>query len=121
MNRTKEVEIVASISHKENQNDDDPESGSNTIDPQTKFIPQEHELEHASSITETVEVVVERKLILAASIGDDVQLEVTADQINSSCATAESQTVDTAEPLDEETTKQLRTGIHFNFLAPKFF
>ncbi|KAG6573169.1 Ankyrin repeat-containing protein ITN1, partial [Cucurbita argyrosperma subsp. sororia] len=110
MNSTKEVEIVGSIPQEEDQKD--PEAGSNSIDSRPKFIPQEQEQEQeqerASSLSEKVEVVVERNLILAASIGDDFQLEVTADQINSHCATADTQTVDIEEPLDEET-KQLRT------------
>ncbi|XP_023542597.1 ankyrin repeat-containing protein NPR4-like isoform X1 [Cucurbita pepo subsp. pepo] len=112
MNSTKEVEIVASIPGKESEKD--PEAGSNSIDSRAKFSLQEQEqeqerkLEHGSSLSEKVEVVVERNLILAASIGDDFQLEVTADQINSHCATADTQTVDIEEPLDEET-KQLRT------------
>ena len=113
MNSTKEVEIVASIPGKESEKD--PEAGSNSIDSRAKFSLQEQEqeqerkLEHGSSLSEKVEVVVERNLILAASIGDDFQLEVTADQINSHCATADTQTVDIEEPLDEET-KQLRTS-----------
>ena len=115
MNSTKEVEIVGSIPQEEDQKD--PETGSNSIDSRPKLIPQEQErererereLEHGSSLSEKVEVVVERNLILAASIGDDFQLEVTADQINSHCATADTQTVDIEEPLDEET-KQLRTS-----------
>ncbi|XP_038876939.1 ankyrin repeat-containing protein NPR4-like [Benincasa hispida] len=109
MNRTKVIEIAGSIPVKES-NKKDPESGcyhqpNNNLERKFKGK-EEDEVEEGCS--ETVEVVVERKLILAASIGDDLQLEVTADQINSSCAaTADTQTIDSEVPLDEET-KQLR-------------
>lgn len=112
MNRTKQIEIVGSIAEKESNRKDDPESGCdhpiNNLERKLKSRELQDEVEEGCS--ETVEVVVERKLILAASIGDDFQLEVTADQINSSCATAESQTIDSELPLDEET-KQLRISM----------
>lgn len=111
MNPTKQIEISSSITAKESNKKDDPECGcdhSTVNNPESKNKAGGSKEEDEG---ETVEVVVERQLILAASIGDDFQLEVTADQINSSCAaTADNQTVDSEIPLDEET-KQLRISM----------
>uniref|UniRef100_A0A9I9CEJ2 PGG domain-containing protein n=1 Tax=Cucumis melo TaxID=3656 RepID=A0A9I9CEJ2_CUCME len=118
MNRTKQIEISSSITAKESNKKDDPECGcdhSMINNPESKNkggSKKENEDEVEESCSETVEVVVERQLILAASMGDDFQLEVTADQINSSCAaTVDNQTIDSEIPLDEET-KQLRIKLY---------